>query len=84
MIHDDRPCELGEGPLWHPERNQLFWFDILSQRLLTRTAEGPLAWAFPHRVSAAGWVDRDRLLIARKWRCRCLTWQRAGHARGVA
>ncbi len=64
MIHDDRPCELGEGPLWHPERNQLFWFDILSQRLLTRTAEGPLAWAFPHRVSAAGWVDRDRLLIA--------------------
>lgn len=64
MIFDDRPCELGEGPLWHPERNQLFWFDILSKRLLTRTAEGAMAWTFPHRVSAAGWVDRNRLLIA--------------------
>ncbi|MGB3316589.1 MAG: SMP-30/gluconolactonase/LRE family protein, partial [Albidovulum sp.] len=35
-IYDDRPCDLGEGPLWHPERQQLFWFDILKQRLLTR------------------------------------------------
>jgi sugar lactone lactonase YvrE len=34
--YDDTPCELGEGPLWHPERGQLFWFDILGRRLLTR------------------------------------------------
>ena len=27
-VFDNRPCELGEGPLWHPERQQLFWFDI--------------------------------------------------------
>ena len=27
-IFDDAQCALGEGPLWHPEREQLFWFDI--------------------------------------------------------
>ncbi len=64
MIFDNRACTLGEGPLWHPLRNQLFWFDIVSCRLLSRTAEGPLAWTFPHMVSAAGWVDHDRLLVA--------------------
>ncbi len=64
MIFDDRVCELGEGPLWHPLREQLFWFDILNRRLLTRDGSGPRAWSFDRMVSAAGWIDRDRLLIA--------------------
>ncbi len=63
-IFDDRICALGEGPLWHPERKQLFWFDILGKRLLTRTDDGPTEWAFDEHVSAAGWVDHDTLLIA--------------------
>lgn len=63
-IFDSRLCELGEGPLWHPERNQLFWFDILEKRLLTREGEAPLEWQFDEHASAAGWVDRDTLLIA--------------------
>ncbi|MCI2400355.1 SMP-30/gluconolactonase/LRE family protein [Aliiroseovarius subalbicans] len=63
-IFDDRICALGEGPLWHPERKQLFWFDILGMRLLTRDATGPKEWAFDEHVSAAGWVDHDTLLIA--------------------
>lgn len=63
-IFDDRACELGEGPLWHPERGQLYWFDILGRRLLTRDARGPGQWSFGEIVSAAGWADRDRLLIA--------------------
>jgi sugar lactone lactonase YvrE len=63
-LYDDRPCHLGEGPLWHPEREQLFWFDILNRRLMSRTAEGALAWDLGEIVSAAGWIDRDRLLIA--------------------
>ena len=60
MIFDDTPCELGEGPLWHPERQQLFWFDILSKRLHTKGQ----SWTFPDYVSAAGWIDRDTLLVA--------------------
>jgi sugar lactone lactonase YvrE len=61
---DDRTCLLGEGPLWHPERQQLFWFDIMGKRLLTRTEDGPVHWQFDRHVSASGWIDRDTLLIA--------------------
>ncbi len=61
---DDRPCILGEGPLWHPERGQLFWFDISGKRLLTRTSDGPSEWAFDRNVSAAGWLDTNTLLVA--------------------
>ena len=64
MIYDNRRCELGEGPLWHPLRGQLFWFDILGQRLLTVETGKQRDWHFPEKVSAAGWVDSDRLLIA--------------------
>ncbi|WP_238366688.1 SMP-30/gluconolactonase/LRE family protein [Mesobacterium pallidum] len=63
-IFDNRMCELGEGPLWHPERGQLFWFDILGKRLLTRDGDSPRHWQFEDHVSAAGWVDRDTLLMA--------------------
>ncbi|WP_421701874.1 SMP-30/gluconolactonase/LRE family protein [Aliiroseovarius sp.] len=64
MIFDDRACTLGEGPLWHPERAQLFWFDIQAKRLMTREGGKPRHWQFDHHVSAAGWVDHDTLLIA--------------------
>lgn len=63
-VFDARVCALGEGPLWHPLRQQLFWFDILGKRLLTRAPGGPAEWRFDDHVSAAGWVDRNRLLIA--------------------
>lgn len=64
VVFDDRACILGEGPLWHPGRSQLFWFDIRGQRLLTRTADGPAEWVFDRHVSAAGWIDDETLLIA--------------------
>lgn len=63
-LYDARACELGEGPLWHPERKQLFWFDIVGHRLLSRDGDTPLEWAFDECCSAAGWVDHDTLLIA--------------------
>lgn len=63
-IFDDRPCALGEGPLWHPGRGQLFWFDITGRRLLSRDGTGPLEWSLPDMCSAAGWIDDDRLLMA--------------------
>jgi sugar lactone lactonase YvrE len=57
-------CELGEGALWHPERGEFYCFDILGRRL-----HGPArAWDFDEMVSAAGWIDRDRLLIASETR----------------
>ncbi|WGT51227.1 SMP-30/gluconolactonase/LRE family protein [Thioclava nitratireducens] len=63
-IYDDRNCFLGEGALWHPERGQLFWFDILAGRLLSRDASGPREWNIGQMASAAGWVDADTLVIS--------------------
>lgn len=64
MIYDPRPCALGEGPLWHPLRAQLFWFDIIGKRLLSRLGEVPLEWQFDQHISAAGWKDANNLLVA--------------------
>lgn len=64
IIFDDRPCDLGEGPFWHPKRKQMFWFDITRCQLLTRTDNGPHHWDFDEEHSAAGWIDHDTLLIA--------------------
>lgn len=69
MIHDDRSLELGEGALWHPERHELFWFDILGHRLHGAARD----WTFDEPASAAGWVDRDRLLVATASRLLVLT-----------
>jgi len=60
MIYDDTNCVLGEGPLWHPLRNELFWFDILARKLHRRGQ----SWQFDSHVSAAGWVDEDTLIVA--------------------
>lgn len=60
MIYDQTQCQLGEGPLWHPERRELFWFDILGKHLHSANRH----WQFPNFVSAAGWIDATTLLIA--------------------
>ena len=64
MIFDSRMCELGEGPLWHPKRGQLFWFDILNKKLLTQADGAAQEWQFDEMCSAAGWVSETELLIA--------------------
>ncbi len=63
-VYDARVCELGEGPLWHPERKQLFWFDIIGKRLYSRVGDRALQWSFDEHHSAAGWIDRDTLFLA--------------------
>lgn len=78
-VFDSRVCALGEGPLWHPERGQLFWFDILNKRLMTQTEGTAESWQFDEYVSAAGWVDRDTLLMASEtglWRFDLISGER--------
>lgn len=60
MIYDDIRCQLGEGPLWHPVRGELFWFDILGWKFHRKGQH----WSFDETVSAAGWIDYDRVLMA--------------------
>ncbi|MBI1217140.1 MAG: SMP-30/gluconolactonase/LRE family protein [Rhodobacteraceae bacterium] len=64
QVFDPTPCALGEGPLWHPGREQLFWFDILNRQLLTRSGDETRLWAFAEMASAAGWTGQDTLLVA--------------------
>lgn len=63
-VFDDRCCQLGEGALWHPRRQQLFWFDILENRLHSRQRGEAISWSFDEAVSAAGWISKTELLIA--------------------
>jgi sugar lactone lactonase YvrE len=79
-VFDVRACVLGEGPLWHPERQQLFWFDILGKTLLSQRDGKPLTWAFDESVSAAGWIDFNTLLIASEtglWKFNLMTGERS-------
>ena len=65
-IFDKTKCKLGEGPLWHPIRQELFWFDILSSKMFHKKTsdQQPIVHEFNRMVSAAGWVNKNVLLIA--------------------
>jgi sugar lactone lactonase YvrE len=63
-VFDDTRCFLGEGPLWHPERRELFWFDVLNDTLFSRSDDRRRQWRFDEHVSAGGWIDAGALLIA--------------------
>ena len=60
-VFDTRVCTLGEGPFWHPERQQFFWFDITKGQMLSA---GGLVWDMGENASAAGWINHDTLLVA--------------------
>ena len=55
---------LGEGPLWHPELQTLFWFDILNNTMHMSDGLSHKSWTFECFVSAAGWVSSEKLVIA--------------------
>jgi sugar lactone lactonase YvrE len=62
----DSQCSLGEGPLWHVGRQQLFFLDINEQTLFAVTAGGDVAdsWLFNETVAALAVLDDDRLVLA--------------------
>jgi xylono-1,5-lactonase len=55
VIARDSKDQLGEGPLWSPSRNALFWVDIIGQRLnrLALTDNSLAEWPMPEMI---GWV----------------------------
>ena len=80
QIFDSRACFLGEGPLWHPECGQLFWFDIINRTLLTRSGAAEQSWTFDDMVSAAGWIDSTHLLVAGETALRVIDIETGTHA----
>jgi sugar lactone lactonase YvrE len=64
QIFDRTQCDLGEAAFWHQERNALFWIDILAGKLFSRDDRGLRVWQFPDMISAAGVVDKTKLVIS--------------------
>lgn len=64
-VFDNTICQLGEGPLWHPMNNALFWFDIVSKSMHMRELDTDITkvWHFSEFVTAAHWIDQQHLLI---------------------
>lgn len=62
----DCRLDLGEGPLWHPSRSELFWFDINAGDLYRANEAGEVLSVthFGEPVSAAAVVDDAILMIA--------------------
>ena len=67
-VLNDTVCSLGEGPLWHPVREQLYWFDIHGRGFHTLENGTTRSWSFDEDVSAAGWVDDTHVLMATETR----------------
>jgi len=63
-VFDAVRCQLGEGPLWHPLRNELIWFDIVDQKMFQRGANGTTVTELDEICSAAAWVDEAQIIIA--------------------
>lgn len=65
IVFDDHCCALGEGPLWHPDRQSLFWFDIDNQVMFEKTDGGRrVEYHFDRTVSAVGLTNGDELIVA--------------------
>ena len=62
----DSQCALGEGPIWHVGRQQLFFLDINEQTLFAVTAAGEIAdsWLFNETVAALAILDDHTLVLA--------------------
>jgi sugar lactone lactonase YvrE len=66
LLIPDLRNTLGEGPLWHPLLQRLFWFDIPEGRIHWSNADGTETGTrqLGMIASAAAWIDETSLLIA--------------------
>ena len=65
VILSDEACELGEGPTYDPATDTLYWFDILSNRMLEKKLSGGATRAHQlgERASALATIDGERQLL---------------------
>ena len=59
-------CRLGEGPLWHPAEQRLYWVDIENNDLYKSNAAliGYTKDSFPTSIGAFGFIKDDGLILA--------------------
>ncbi len=62
------PCrnQLGEGPLWHPEENALYWIDLISKKLFKGdAATGKMSEKdLPYRCARVTLCEDERMLFS--------------------
>ena len=63
-VFSNEKCQLGEGPLWHPLRSELLWFDITNSTLHAQSLDHYKTYKFDQNVSAAAWIDEGSVLIS--------------------
>lgn len=56
---------LGEGPIWHPDRSELLWFDIVGQTFNAANAKGETlnTWSFGEPVAAAAVISKSDVAV---------------------
>lgn len=61
----DCKLDLGEGPIWHPERAEFIWFDVNTGTLYRADIAGKIAGTidFGEPAAAAAIVDADTLAV---------------------
>jgi sugar lactone lactonase YvrE len=62
----DSRSKHGEGALWHPDRQSLFWVDIYGKLVLEADLDGTIVnrFSFDNNPTALGIVDHDTLAVA--------------------
>lgn len=62
----DTHCRLGEGPLWHPTKQRLYWVDIENHDLYQSNSEltGYTKNTFPTPIGAFGFIKDSGLILA--------------------
>lgn len=62
----DTHCRLGEGPLWHPDEQRLYWVDIENHNLYAANQglTGYTKTAFPTPIGAFGFMREGGLILA--------------------
>ncbi|PWJ74442.1 sugar lactone lactonase YvrE [Pseudaminobacter salicylatoxidans] len=64
-ILSDYPCHLGEGPVYDPDTDTLFWFDILGRKLLEKRLGGmeTVIRDLPEMMSALAIINEGNQLL---------------------
>ena len=58
--------QLGEGPLWHPDENALYWIDLIGKKLFRGDASSGKVTEkdLPYRCARVTLCDDDRMLFS--------------------
>jgi len=85
-ILSETPCRLGEGPVFDPARETLFWFDITEQKrcALHMPTRRQTVLALPEMASAMAVIDAERDLIFTETGLQVLDNATGGLSRHVA